>query len=459
MDIETIAAIATPPGAGGIGIVKISGPAAITSIRPLLSLSNNSSKLTSHHLYHGFLVDPDTNKTIDEILYTVMKAPYSYTREDIVEIQAHGSRCGLYKILELVLKQGIRLAEPGEFTKRAFLNGRIDLTQAEAVIELISAQTNEGHHLAVRQLKGELHKVIESIRASAETMLVEVEVAIDFPEDVDEILEPETFVKRITLEIIEPLEQLLAHYEEGHIYREGISVIIVGRPNVGKSSLMNQLVQKERSIVTTIPGTTRDFIEETVNIKGIPLRLIDTAGLRSTDDDLEAVGIRLTLQQLNEADVVLFMVDGSEAITMEDQQIFNNIRNRKAALLVNKIDLPCYMPIADVTRKFDGVRAVELSALYGRGMERLKEIIVSLVTNQTGPAEPPDIVPNLRHKLALEKAAIAARFTTEGFRTKRSIELIAVDLREILDSLGEVIGTTTSEDILDKIFDQFCIGK
>ncbi|MBW2317858.1 MAG: tRNA uridine-5-carboxymethylaminomethyl(34) synthesis GTPase MnmE [Deltaproteobacteria bacterium] len=459
MDIDTIAAIATPPGAGGIGVVKISGPAAITSIRPLLCLSNSSSKLKSHHLYHGFMVDPVTNKTIDEILYTVMKAPHSYTREDVVEIQAHGSRCGLYGILELVLRQGIRLAEPGEFTKRAFLNGRIDLTQAEAVIELISAQTNEGHNLAVRQLKGELHKVIESMRATTETVLVEVEAAIDFPEDVDEILEPETFAKKITLEVVEPLKQLLAHYEEGHIYREGISVIIVGRPNVGKSSLMNQLVQKERSIVTTIPGTTRDFIEETVNIKGIPLRLIDTAGLRSTDDDLEAVGIRLTRQQLDEADVVLFMVDGSEAITMEDRKIFDNIRNRKAALLINKIDLPYCMPTEDITCEFTGLQAVEISALFGRGMERLKELVVSLVTNQTGPAEPPVIVPNLRHKLVLEKAATAAGLTTEGFRTKRSTELIAIDLREILDSLGEVIGITTTEDILDKIFDRFCIGK
>ncbi len=459
MDLDTIAAIATPPGAGGIGIVKISGPAAIASIHPLLCLSNSSSKLRSHHLYHGFIVDPDTNKTIDEILYTVMRAPCSYTREDVVEIQAHGSRCGLHRILELVLKQGIRSAEPGEFTKRAFLNGRIDLTQAEAVIELISAQTNEGHNLAVKQLTGELCKVIESIRASTETVLVGVEAAIDFPEDVDEILGPEKFAERIALEVIEPLEQLLTNYEEGHIYREGISVIIIGRPNVGKSSLMNQLVQKERSIVTTIPGTTRDFIEETVNIKGIPLRLIDTAGLRSTNDELEAVGIRLARQQLDEADVVLFVVDGSEAITDEDRKIFANVRDRKTALLINKIDLPCYVPIKDSTFEFAGPRAVEISALYGRGMERLKELIVSLVTNQTGPAEPPGIVPNLRHKLALENALTAARLTAEGFKTKRSAELIAIDLGEILDSLGEVIGTTTTEVILDKIFDRFCIGK
>lgn len=459
MDADTIAAIATPPGAGGIGVVKISGLRAIPLALPVLRPIRDPSSLKSHHMYYGYVIDPETEKTVDEVLFTVMRAPHTYTREDVVEIQAHGSRCGLHTILELVLKQGARLAEPGEFTKRAFLNGRIDLTQAEAVVEVVSAQTKEGLELATKQLKGHLYEAIESIRKPIETVLVEVEAAIDFPEDMEDIIQPEAFGKRMEQEVIRPLEELLAHYEEGHIYREGIAAIIVGCPNVGKSSLMNRLLQKERSIVTTIPGTTRDFIEETVNIKGIPLRLIDTAGLHDTDNALEAIGIRFTRQQLDEADIVLFMVDCSMPLTEEDAKIYDLVQGRKAVLVVNKTDLEPHRPIQEMVEQFPGLPWVEISALYNKGIETLKTTVFRDITDRRGPADLPSIVPSVRHKVAIERAVTGSKAAAEGFRTGRPAELVAIDLKEALDLLGEIIGVTTTEDILDQIFSRFCIGK
>jgi len=459
LDADTIAATATPTGAGGIGVVKISGPRAISSALPLLRPSRDPSRLKSHHLYYGYIIDPETEKAVDEVLYAIMRAPHTYTREDVVEIQAHGSRCGLHTILELVLKQGVRLAEPGEFTKRAFLHGRIDLTQAEAVAEVVSAQTAEGLELATRQLKGHLHGAIESVRKPIETVLVEVEAGIDFPEDVEEIIQADPFAQKMAQDVIGPLQELLAHYEEGHIYREGIAAIIVGRPNVGKSSLMNRLLQKERAIVTTIPGTTRDFIEETVNIKGIPLRLIDTAGLHDTDDALEAMGIRLTRQRLDEADIVLFMVDGSQPVTEEDVKIYHLVRGQKAILVVNKTDLELHRSVEEIVEQFQGLTWTAISALYNQGIEELKTSVFEAITDQQGPADLPTIVPNVRHKVAIQRAITASKAAEEGFRTRRPPELVAIDLRGALDCLGEIIGVITTEDILDRIFNRFCIGK
>ncbi len=459
MDADTIAAIATPAGAGGIGVVKISGPRAMTSVLPLLRPAREPSRVKSHHLYYGYVIDPETEKAVDEVLYAIMKAPHTYTREDVVEIQAHGSRCGLRVILELVLKQGVRLAEPGEFTKRAFLNGRIDLTRAEAVAELVSAPTLQGLELATSQLRGHLYEAIEAIRGPVACILVEVEAAIDFPEDVEEIIQPQVFAKRIERDVIFPLEELLTRYEEGHVYREGVSAIIIGRPNVGKSSLMNRLLQKERSIVTAIPGTTRDFIEETVNIKGVPLRLIDTAGLQDTDDLLEAIGIRFTRQQLDEADIVLFMVDCSVPLTEEDKRIYDLVKDRKTIMVVNKTDLKPYQPIEKMIEQFLGLPRVAISALYGEGITGLKTAVLEAATDQGGPTDLPNIVPNVRHKMALERAATAAQAAAESFTLGRPLELAAIDLKEALDALGEIIGVTTTEDILDQIFSRFCIGK
>lgn len=459
MDNDTIAAVATPPGAGGIGVVKISGPQAIPIALSLFRPSRGLSDLKSHHFYYGSIVDPETQNTMDEVLFTVMRTPHTYTREDVAEIQAHGSRCGLWAILELVLKRGARLADPGEFTKRAFLNGRVDLSQAEAVIEVVNAQTAEGLELAARQLKGHLFRAIQAIQEPVETMLVEVAAAIDFPEDIEDIIRPEPFARRMTQGVINPLEELLEHYDEGHVYREGVAAIIIGCPNVGKSSLMNRLLQKERAIVTAVPGTTRDFIEETVNIKGVPMRLIDTAGLHDTNNLLEVEGIRFTRQRLDEADLVLFMVDCSRPLGDEDVQIFDLVRNRKAILVINKIDFGDDAQAGKIIERLPGVPWVKISALYDRGIEELKAAVFREVTHQTGPADLPSIVPNLRHKIAIEKALKASRDVEEGFRAGRPAELVAVDLKEALDSLGEIIGATTTEEILDQIFSRFCIGK
>ena len=459
MDSDTIAAIATPAGAGGIGVVKISGPRAISIALPLLHPPKDPNRLQSHRLYYGSIVHPEADRILDEVLFSVMRAPNTYTREDVVEIQAHGSRCGLGAILELVLKRGARLAEPGEFTKRAFLNGRIDLSQAEAVIDLVNAQTAEGLEIAARQLKGHLLESIEAIRTPLEETRVEVEAAIDFPEDVEDIIRPDVFADTITREVVVPLEALLDHYDEGHVYREGIAATIVGRPNVGKSSLMNRLLQKERAIVTAIPGTTRDFIEETVNIGGVPVRLIDTAGLHDTESDLEAAGIRFTRQQLDEADLVLFMVDCSTPLSNEDVGIYDLVQGRKAILVINKIDLADGHTAREIVGRLGGLSWVAISALYNQGIEDLKATIFEEVTHQHGASDLPSVVPNLRHKLAIERALKAGREAAEGFRSGRPPELVAVDLKDALDALGEITGIVTTEEILDRIFSRFCVGK
>jgi tRNA modification GTPase len=284
-------------------------------------------------------------------------------------------------------------------------------------------------------------------------------VAIDFPEDVEEIIIPQAFVQRLEKDAIAPLKNLLSHYDEGHVYREGISAIIIGRPNVGKSSLMNRLLKKERSIVTQIPGTTRDFIEETVNIRGIPLTLVDTAGLHQTEDTLESMGIRFTKKWLDQADLVLFMIDSSDAVTPEDEAIYAMIKDRKALLVINKVDLSPFEPIAAVAGRFKRLSAVAVSALKGQGVDQLKGAIFSAVTEQTGPSDLPHIVPNLRQKIAIEEALKATSKAAAGFRQEQPPELTAIDVKDALDALGDIVGETTADDILDQIFSRFCIGK
>lgn len=459
MESDTIAAIATPAGAGGIGVVKISGPRAIAIGLPTFQSSRQLCDIKSHHLYHGCIVDPGSGDLLDEVLFAVMRGPNTYTREDVVEIQAHGSRSGLGAILELILRRGARLAEPGEFTKRAFLNGRIDLSQAEAVVEMVNSHTTEAAKLAARQLRGGLRESVQRISGPMEELLVEVEAAIDFPEDVEEIIRPAGAAEALRSKVIRPLEELLEHYEEGHIYREGVAVVIVGRPNVGKSSLMNTLLRKERSIVTAVPGTTRDFIEETVNIRGIPLRLIDTAGLRDTQSPPETEGVRLTRRLLDEADLILFMVDGSEPVTDEDSAILDLVERRNSVLVVNKTDLAEHPSVKVLAERFQGLAHLRISARYNTGIEEMKGVLFREITHKGGPAEPPLIVPNARHKIAIERAVAACAEAVEGLESARPPDLVAVDLRDALDALGEIVGVITTDDVLSRIFGRFCIGK
>jgi len=460
MENTTIAAIATPIGSGGIGIVKISGPDAIAATLPLFRPFRSISEFKSHHLYYGHIVDPDEGVVLDEVLFVIMKKPHSYTCEDVVEIHAHGSASALNAILELVLKSGrVHLAEPGEFTKRAFLNGRIDLAQAEAVVDIINSQTRQGLLMAAEQLKGGLSDAIQRIIENLKDLLINVEAAIDFPEDVEIVLQPEMVQERLTQQVVYPLRELLEQYDEGHVYREGITAVILGRPNVGKSSLMNRLLKKERSIVTGIPGTTRDIIEDDVNIRGIPVKLVDTAGLHKTEDEVETIGIRLAKETIEHADLVLFMVDVSIPLTEEDLDIYNEIQHKKGILVLNKIDLPIHPSLSEISTLFPEIPQVRISALYGNGIEELKDTIFETVTGQTDGPHLPSIVPNLRHRMAIKKALSSAYRALKNLKESVFLELIAIDLRDALDTLGEILGITTTQDLLEEIFSRFCIGK
>ncbi|HIJ90269.1 MAG: tRNA uridine-5-carboxymethylaminomethyl(34) synthesis GTPase MnmE, partial [Desulfobulbaceae bacterium] len=335
----TIAAIATPPGAGGIGIIRVSGPRSLAILQQLFQPKNPTHNFISHKLYYGAVVQPKTRAVIDEVLAVYMRAPQTYTREDVVEIHGHGSYLLLQEILsQIVTFPGTRLAEPGEFTKRAFLNGRIDLTQAEAVAELLVAKTKEGANLAVNQLRGGLHEEIWKIRDALVAVRAIMEVAIDFPDEEVEILDTQGLQARLAREVLEPLALLLARADGGKVIREGISVVILGRPNVGKSSLLNCLLREDRAIVTEIPGTTRDTIEECLDIKGVPVRIVDTAGIRETVEAVEEIGIRRARKKLGEADLVLLVLDGAEGLQAEDHTLYEVAADKKVVVVVNKID-------------------------------------------------------------------------------------------------------------------------
>ncbi|HFC97130.1 MAG TPA: tRNA uridine-5-carboxymethylaminomethyl(34) synthesis GTPase MnmE [Thermosulfurimonas dismutans] len=455
---DTIAAIATPPGPGAIGVIKISGREAEGILRRLFRPARPREHFESHRFYYGHIVDPDTGEPVDEVLVVLMRAPRSYTREDVVEIHAHSGYRVLTRILELVFRAGARPAEPGEFTLRAFLNGRLDLAQAEAVQEIISARSDTALRLALRQLSGGLSERIRRIREALLHLLALTEVAVDFPEEDLEIVPPEETRERLRKEVLTPLEELIRASGEGKLFREGIAVVLAGRPNVGKSSLLNALLREERAIVTPIPGTTRDVIEETAQIAGLPVRLIDTAGLRETGDEVEAIGVRKAREKLEAADVVVFLVDGSQAPREEDLRLYQEVRKRPHVVAVNKIDIASPDTLS-AWREALPANPVYISALKGTGLSELSRRIFETVIGH-GPAEPPEVAPNLRQKAALERAAEATRRALALLEEKEPLpELLAVELREALSALGEITGEVTTEDLLDRIFSTFCIGK
>ena len=471
MDNNTIAAIATPTGFGGIGIIKISGKGALSIASSIFQRSTASSdkpkdtnsacfsSLKSHQLYYGHVVHPANGRVLDEVLLSVMLAPHTYTMENVVEINSHSGPVVLAFILDLVIKKGARLAEPGEFTKRAYLNGRIDLTQAEAVIDIINSRTDKALEIATSQIKGRLKKSVESIRKSLIILLTEIEAAIDFPDDVGEIINTKTAIKVLENHVIIDLKDLIDHYENAHILRDGLKMVVVGRPNVGKSSLMNRLIQNDRAIVTSIPGTTRDLIEEILNIHGIPVIIADTAGLHETDDPVEVIGIKKTQEYINGSDLVLFMVDASDSLTSEDYKIYETINDKQMILVVNKSDLvedDFELEAADSWKK---IPSIKISALYGSGINELKDLIAKLTIGERGFEVGNKIIPNLRHKIALERSLQLSVSAVEEIRKETPFELIAIDILEAVDTLGEVIGVTVKEDVIDQIFSRFCIGK
>lgn len=473
MDGSTIAAIATPVGSGGIGIIRISGEDALSIALSIFRKSRPSSPnspfkptrgdFKSCTLCHGYIVDPENRQVLDEVLLATMIAPNSYTREDVVEIQAHCGRIVLNSIMELVLKSGARLAEPGEFTKRAYINGRIDLTQAEAVIDIINAKTNKSLEIAAVQIAGDMRMCIETIRDLLFRILTEIEASIDFPDDIKEIIDIDIVVEVIQSKVIDILKGLIDQYRNGHILRDGLNVVIVGKPNVGKSSLMNRLLQKDRVIVTSIPGTTRDLIKETLNISGIPVNITDTAGLHKTDDPIEAIGIKKTCEYINNSDLVLFMVDGSCPLTNEDYEIYKKIKEKRLIFVVNKSDII----IDDGNHKLDfdipyswvKIPKIKISALYNRGLNSLKNLIVKTSLSEENFDAENTIIPNLRHKLALDRSFLSASSAVEGIKTGVPFELIAIDIKEAIDCLDEITGATLNQDVIDQIFSRFCIGK
>ena len=471
MEYDTIAAVATPVGTGGIGIIKLSGKDAFSIAESIFQRSRQVTHgdpddlcddglfLKSHRLYYGHIVHPDSQKVLDEVLLAAMKAPLTYTREDVVEINTHSGPVVLASILDLVIKRGARLADPGEFTKRAYLNGRIDLTQAEAVIDIINSRTEKSLEIATAQIKGGLKSRIGSIRNSLFSILAEIEAAIDFPEDIEDFIDVKPIIHSLEKSIIDELSDLVEQYENAHFIRDGIKVIIIGRPNVGKSSLMNRLIQQDRTIVTPIPGTTRDLIEETLNIRGIPFIIADGAGLHNTQDPVEVIGMEKTMDYLRRSDLTLFMIDANDPFTKEDHNIYQTLNNMRAILVVNKIDLveDGFEPNVPVT--WEKMPIVKVSALFGSGLNTLKDMIARLTLGDPILELKDTVVPNLRHKNALLKSLELLMSVRDEIRKEASFELIAIDVREALNRLDEISGTAVKEDVLDHIFSRFCIGK
>ncbi len=451
---ETIAAISTPVGEGGIAIVRISGRNALEVGDGVVRAKRGKPSEWKTHTIH--FADAGSNgSTLDQVMVSVMRAPKTYTGEDVVEINCHGGILAAKRLLDLTLKHGARLAEPGEFTKRAFLNGRIDLTQAEAVIDIIRSGSDRALSAAVQQLHGRLSQKLEPARVGLIEILAHVEAHIDFP---DEDIAPD---KRATLlekcrAIENVLRELQATAREGKILREGVRVAIVGRPNVGKSSLLNALLGEERAIVTPIPGTTRDTVEEVANIRGIPIRLIDTAGLRHTADHIESEGITRSRRAIELADVVLHVLDGSEPLNGEDREHQRLISTKPHITIVNKSDLPIKIEDAEIT---NGQVVVRISATTKAKLEDLKEALEKLVWGGKVNSKNAEVAINSRHEVAIGRALDSLTKAQEGFTAHRDLEFIAIDLRTALAAVGEITGHTSTEDILDKIFSTFCIGK
>lgn len=437
--------------------MRLSGIQAVDIVQAFFQGSHSSLHTASlYTLHHGHIIDPDTQTVLDEVLVSVMRAPRSYTREDVVEINCHGGALPLRRILDLVLAHGARLASPGEFTKRAFLNGRIDLAQAESVIDIIRAKTDAGLQLAVRQLQGKLSTHVQHIHTQLKHLLASVEASIDFSEDDIELISQQQIL--LTLgEIVAEIEKLLANAREGKIVRDGLCVAIAGKPNVGKSSLLNLFVEEERALVTPIPGTTRDTIEDYVNLQGIPLRLIDTAGIRHTDDQVESLGVARSRKMLEQADIVLCMFDASAPLSQEDEEILQATVQKPTFIVLNKIDLPVQLTIQEIQAKWkQSDHIFRISIKEHQGIDELKKALVDHV--MVVPFESVEVT-NSRHKQALLLSRQALLHARQSAETNMSQEFVALDLREALDQLGKITGETTSEDILDDIFSTFCIGK
>ena len=476
MHNDTIAAIATPPGSGGIGVIRVSGQDAFSLLLPLFRQTRGRSELPpSHQLTYGHIIDPATGEVLDEVLVAFMHAPHTYTREPVVEIQGHGGPLILRRILRTVLAQGIRMANPGEFTLRAFLNGRLDLAQAEAVMDLIEAQTEAGQRLAMQQLRGRLSQQLQELRHALLGIIARIEASIDFPEE--DVPTPQSAeLQPLIIHAQQQANALLLGAEQGRLYRQGLRTAIIGRPNVGKSSLLNGLLHTERAIVTPIAGTTRDTVEEVANVRGIPLHLIDTAGITPTEDPVEQLGVQRSRAAAESADVVLLVFDGSEPLTEQDRLVSAELRSmgfgpdlseaanssshkRSVIVVINKADHEQLIELDEVRDLWTHAECVHTSMLTNLGLSQLEGVIADVVLAGKTLYSESVLVTSTRHQEALRRVVEHLHASLASLEQGLPLDFVSIDLRAAYDALGEVTGETASEDLLDKIFSEFCIGK
>ena len=457
-EYDTIAAISTPPGEGAISIVRMSGEESL-EVATKIFKGKNLQDVQSHTINYGHIVDPETNEEIDEVMVSVMRAPKTFTREDIIEINCHGGIVPTNKILQLLLQNGARLAEPGEFTKRAFLHGRIDLTQAESVMDLIRAKTDRSMQIALGQLDGNLSQLIKNLRQDILDVLAQVEVNIDYPEYDDVETLTTRLLKEKAQEVKVRIEELLKTAGQGKIMRDGLATAIVGRPNVGKSSLLNYLLHEDKAIVTDVAGTTRDVIEEYVNIRDVPLKLIDTAGIHETQDKVEKIGVERSRRAIGQADLVMILLNASEPLTVEDRQLLELTKDKKRLVILNKTDLPQKIEMAEVKQIVAAEELLSTSVLKNDGLDELEERIAKMFFNGIENSQTTVMLTNSRHIALLHQAKDSLQAVLDGIEAGMPVDLCQIDMTNAWDVLGEITGDSYQDELLDQLFSQFCLGK
>ncbi|MCG1140808.1 tRNA uridine-5-carboxymethylaminomethyl(34) synthesis GTPase MnmE [Staphylococcus epidermidis] len=459
MDFDTITSISTPMGEGAIGIVRLSGPQAIEIGDILYKGKKKLSEVETHTINYGHIIDPETNETVEEVMVSVLRAPKTFTREDIIEINCHGGILTINRILELTMTYGARMAEPGEYTKRAFLNGRIDLSQAEAVMDFIRSKTDRASKVAMNQIEGRLSDLIKKQRQSILEILAQVEVNIDYPE-YDDVEDATTdFLLEQSKRIKEEINQLLETGAQGKIMKEGLSTVIVGRPNVGKSSMLNNLIQDNKAIVTEVAGTTRDVLEEYVNVRGVPLRLVDTAGIRDTEDIVEKIGVERSRKALSEADLILFVLNNNEPLTEDDQTLFEVIKNEDVIVIINKTDLEQRLDVSELREMIGDMPLIQTSMLKQEGIDELEIQIKDLFFGGEVQNQDMTYVSNSRHISLLKQARQSIQDAIDAAESGIPMDMVQIDLTRTWEILGEIIGESASDELIDQLFSQFCLGK
>lgn len=459
MDFDTITSISTPMGEGAIGIVRLSGPEAVEIGDKLYKGKKKLKDVPSHTINYGHIIDPETHEVVEEVMISVLRAPKTFTREDIIEINCHGGILTINSILELTMTHGARMAEPGEYTKRAFLNGRIDLSQAEAVMDFIRSKTDRASKVAMNQIEGRLSDLIKQQRQSILEILAQVEVNIDYPE-YDDVEDATTeFLLAQSKKIKKEIDQLLETGTQGKIMREGLSTVIVGKPNVGKSSMLNNLIQDNKAIVTEVAGTTRDVLEEYVNVRGVPLRLVDTAGIRDTEDIVEKIGVERSRKALSEADLILFVLNNNEPLTEEDRTLYEVIKNEDAIVIVNKTDLERQLDIEEVKTMIGDTPLIQTSMLKQEGVDELELQIRDLFFGGEVQNQDMTYVSNSRHISLLKQARQTIQDAIDAAEAGIPMDMVQIDLTRTWELLGEIIGESASDELINQLFSQFCLGK